>query len=613
MSTNARTSITGVNRRILVIDDNEMIHQDFAKILAPPPSQDGAIDQMASSLFGAAEGGAPADAVRFDLTSALQGEDGVRVACSAREKGEPFALAFVDMRMPPGWDGLETISRMWVLDSEVQIVICTAYSDQSWEEITERLGQSDRLLILKKPFDAVEVLQLAHALTTKWSLAEKVRDHLRQLERLVEERTADLRKTNGELTLEISQHQRAIRRLAEVKLKIEQMLEVLPLVLIGVGRDGVISHWNSVAHEFFGIASEKAIGSTLGKLSLRMNAADIEAILAAARRGSPAAEREIAFAHADGKEGVLLVAAAPMPGGDGFLIYGIDLTHRRMLEAHLLQAQKLEAIGQLAAGVAHEINTPVQYIGDNLRFLKTAFDDLDRALERYRELSMLSTDARIVAARSAAESMADLPYIRQEVGSAIEQSVEGVQQIGKIVSAMRDFSHPATRTRRWIGLAAIIESALNVSRNEYKYVADVVVDIPNDLPKLSGYVVQLNQVVLNLVVNAAHAIAAKGASERGKIAISARVVGACIELRIADTGCGIPERMRHHIFEPFFTTKAVGQGTGQGLYLCREFVVKQHGGDLSFTSSEGHGTTFIIRLPIEGGGVDAASAAASLE
>src|SRR4051812_22388752 len=178
------------NLRILVVDDNRSIHSDFQKILADERTIDKA-RAMEAALFGE-----PTDtrrAIRFELDSAYQGKDGFEMVQRARAEGRPYAMAFMDIRMPPGWDGIETTARIWEVDPEVQIVICTAYSDYSWDQMSDKLGHSDKLVILKKPFDNVEALQLATALTEKWHLARQARSQVENLERLVDERTKELR------------------------------------------------------------------------------------------------------------------------------------------------------------------------------------------------------------------------------------------------------------------------------------------------------------------------------------------------------------------------------------------------------------------------------------
>ena len=198
------------NRRILIVDDNVAIHDDFSKIIGLPRGRDNAIDQAAASLFGETES-VVAESPGYELVSAYQGQEALACVEDALRVERPFALAFVDVRMPPGWDGVETVRRIWKIDSELQVVICTAYSDYSWSDMIRVLGETDRLLILKKPFDNVEVRQMASALTEKWQLSRDAGQTTEQLQRLVEERTDSLLQANQKLTVEIAERKQLER------------------------------------------------------------------------------------------------------------------------------------------------------------------------------------------------------------------------------------------------------------------------------------------------------------------------------------------------------------------------------------------------------------------
>jgi signal transduction histidine kinase len=279
---------------------------------------------------------------------------------------------------------------------------------------------------------------------------------------------------------------------------------------------------------------------------------------------------------------------------------------RDRLELQLRSAQKLESIGQLAAGIAHEINTPTQYVGDNTRFLKDAFGDILALLDAYERLAQEAvggtTDAETLRAVTEAALAADLDYLREEIPKSIEQSLDGVGRVSSIVLAMKDFSHPGVEEFTRIDLNRSIESTATVCRNEWKYHAALELDLDPELPSVQCLPGEINQVFLNIIVNAAHAIAdtvgdAEGAL--GKITISTRSDGSCVEIRIQDTGTGIPEHIRERIFDPFFTTKGVGKGTGQGLAIAHAVITKKHCGTISIESEIGRGTTFVIRLPLE--------------
>jgi signal transduction histidine kinase len=275
------------------------------------------------------------------------------------------------------------------------------------------------------------------------------------------------------------------------------------------------------------------------------------------------------------------------------------------MELQIQQGQKLESIGRLAAGVAHEINTPTQYIGDNTRFVCDSFVDLLPVLQAPRQLIEAARENRLtpelLASTEAALEKADIDYLVAEIPKAIEQSLQGVERVTKIVRAMKEFSHPGAEEKTQVDLNHCIDSKLTVARNEWKYVAELVTEFDPGLPPVPCLPGEFNQVVLNLVVNAAHAIAdtiKPGDIAKGTITISTKLLGDWVEVRIRDTGTGIPEAAREKIFDPFFTTKGVGKGTGQGLAIARSAIVDKHGGTISFETETGRGTVFIIRLPL---------------
>ncbi|MBI4657469.1 MAG: PAS domain S-box protein [Verrucomicrobia bacterium] len=296
---------------------------------------------------------------------------------------------------------------------------------------------------------------------------------------------------------------------------------------------------------------------------------------------------------------------------ENILIVARDITERKraekereMMEVHLRHAQKMESIGRLAAGIAHEINTPIQYIGDNTRFLKDAFTGLSQLLAQH--LALIETvksnraNGECLAKMEEAVRQADLEYLVSEIPSAIAQSLQGIERVTKIVGAMKEFSHPGSEERTSIDLNKAIESTLTVTRNEWKYVADMVTEFDPNLPLVHCLAAEFNQVMLNLIVNAAHAIAeaaADGRQGKGLITITTKDRDDWVEIRVRDTGTGIPEKIRDKIFEPFFTTKQIGKGTGQGLAIAHSVIVDKHGGTIAFETELGKGTLFIVRLP----------------
>ena len=296
------------------------------------------------------------------------------------------------------------------------------------------------------------------------------------------------------------------------------------------------------------------------------------------------------------------VTISPVRNEEGELTHYVaikrDITEKSLLQRQLLQAQKLEAIGQLAAGIAHEINTPMQYVQNNVTFFEQAFDDLKTLLIEVgkTEHSLLTPETTALLANI------NLDFLLQEIPEGLKETLDGISRVVKIVSAMKAFSHPSGNERVASDLNLALDSTITVCRNEWKYVAEMITDFDPDLPMVPCFPDQLNQVVLNLIINASHAIQDHNKSDAqsslGRITIVTRKNDAWVEIQVSDSGGGIPEAIQQRIFDPFFTTKEVGKGTGQGLAIAHDIVVNKHGGRIEFTSEPGQGTTFIIRLPV---------------
>jgi signal transduction histidine kinase len=272
----------------------------------------------------------------------------------------------------------------------------------------------------------------------------------------------------------------------------------------------------------------------------------------------------------------------------------------------LVQAQKLESIGQLAAGIAHEINTPMQYVGDNTRFFKESFSDLARLLDMNQKLlsnaknSIINHD--IINEVESIIREIDLEYLAEEIPLSINQTLEGVERVNKIVRSMKEFSHPPLEDKTMIDINKAIESTITISRNEWKYVSELITEFDENLPLVPCFPGDLNQVFLNMIVNAAHAIqdvVGRNGHDKGIIIISTKKNDEWVEIRIKDTGSGIKPEFRSKIFDLFFTTKKVGRGTGQGLAIAHSIIVEKHEGKLSFETEIGEGTCFIIKLPLQ--------------
>ena len=274
-----------------------------------------------------------------------------------------------------------------------------------------------------------------------------------------------------------------------------------------------------------------------------------------------------------------------------------DISDRRLA----MENEKLSAIGQLAAGIAHEINTPVQYVSDNITFLNDIWQQLDAAMG-FCTTSAHASDSGISTAVTSAGLPEDWEWLRQEVPKAISQSLEGIRRMSKILGAMRRFSHTGNGERALVDLNEALDATLTIVQNQIKHIADVQTDYQINLPRMECYADEMNQVFLNLIVNATHAIreaSVKQGRDRGRLTIRTRQIDNDVQIEIQDDGTGIPLAARARIFDPFFTTKQVGEGTGQGLTVCHDIVVRKHHGNIWFDTELEHGTTFFIRIPVQ--------------
>jgi signal transduction histidine kinase len=439
-------------RRILIIDDNPDIHRDYAAILTSKPDMSD-FEALENELFGRKPTSEKWTGPRFDLDFAFQGVEGVRKIESALKGSTPFQLAFVDMRMPPGWDGLKTIQEIWKRDPQIQIVLCTAYSDHSWEEINQALGMTENLLILKKPFDSSEVAQLASTLTQKWRLSREARTRRDELERLVAQRTEALNRSNALLKQEMAE--------------------------------------------------------------------------------------------------------------------------RKALEEQLVRSQKMQAIGTLAAGVAHDLNNVLSGILSypELLIMKMTPDD-----PMHRPLTVIHQSAQ-----KAAAMVQDLLTMAQR-NVVVPEPVDLARLISDFIDS------PACRAIR-----------------TYHPKVRITTRIPSNGIMALGSAVHLEKVVMNLVSNAAEAMPDGGELSIGleRTALKEPLpgfpkarTGHYLKLTVSDEGLGISDEDLKHIFEPFFTKKKLGRsGTGLGMTVVWDTVLT-HNGYIDVSTHEGRGTTVAVYLPV---------------
>jgi len=391
---------------------------------------------------------------------------------------------------------------------------------------------------------------------------------------------------------------------------LNNLLSVIPSVLIGIDEEEKVYQWNHMAETTFGIPSQDAVGHRFSHLGIRWNWQDILRSLRACREQQRNLRLHNCIYGRNDETTTFFdfnfaYIQTGISGKGRCLLLGIDVTERNQLEAQLALAQKMESIGQLAAGVAHEINTPMQFIHDNLAFLQDKCRPVLTVLQSYaaflRTPEAATLPATLYQDAQAAVAKLKLDFLQDQIPEALQDSLEGAERVTSIVRAMKEFSHPGTTKKKFIDLNRGLENTLTVSRNEWKYVAEVETRFDDSLPPVLCLPGELNQVFLNLIVNAGHAIAdvvGKEGSRKGRITITTRVVGHSVEVRIGDTGTGIPEAIQSRIFEPFFTTKEVGKGTGQGLAIAHAVITKKHQGSIAVESTMGQGTTFIIHLPI---------------
>jgi signal transduction histidine kinase len=421
-----------------------------------------------------------------------------------------------------------------------------------------------------------------------------------QLQRLVAMVDATYRQNDEERRMAEHVLSTSSEELQTANDQLRSLIRALPDTYVNLLADGTVKECQGAVERLGGVPVWTLIGKRLADTCLAPVA---EQIVAAARLSQTSSQpQQLEVKLGTGESAVFLdIRVAPTELGSSAVVLR-EVTRERRAQAQLAQAQKLEAIGQLAAGIAHEINTPTQYIGDNLRFLRDTFAEVDRLLQVV-ERAASSEDAADALREIAAEcGRMDLGFLRSECPQALSQSLDGIERVSHIIYSMKEFAHPDRGEKDAVDLNRIATSATTVCRNEWKYVAVLDLDLCPDLPTVPAFAGDIGQVILNLVVNAAHAIKGRfgDGSREGRIGVRTRRLDATVAVEVSDNGTGIAAQHQNRIFEQFFTTKPVGQGTGQGLALVQRIVVDRHGGKVSFESRPGEGTTFRIELPLDG-------------
>jgi PAS domain S-box-containing protein len=682
------------NLRILVIDDNRAIHDDFRKILCADSTRGDALEQAENILFdGGNEPAKLSKRLSFEIDSAFQGQEGLARVEQAQKAGRPFAMAFVDVRMPPGWDGVETAARIWEVCPDLQVVICTAYSDYSWDEMAAKLKNSDRLVILKKPFDTVEVLQLANALTEKWRLHQEARTKLDHLEGLVQERTKVLQETNARLELEIAERRRAAEALRESEERYQMLFrgnplpmwvvdlktlaflavnetavdaygysvkeflgmsvkdirlpeEIPPLArqLEGIwngtercfttrhrkkdgstinveatvrminynGREAALSAINDItarkvaedrireqaallnlAHDaifvkdwegqlkFWNKGAEGLYGwtaaETAGKGMTELFPADDAAALEKAERGLVQTGEWNGELHRQTRDGRKVIVSSRWTmlrdekgNPKSVLVIEADITERKKLETQFLRAQRMEGIGTLATGMAHDLNNILAPI--------------------------------LISAGTMRWGLS--PEEREE---AIKHIEAGVKRGAEVIRQVLTFGRGVEGERVAVAPAEMLKEAVNIMNQTFPKDITIQSETEPGLWPIVGDKTQIHQVLLNLCINARDAMA-----HGGRLGLTARNImadetfhalhapgrpGPYVIFEVSDTGCGIAPADLERIFDPFFTTKEFGKGTGLGLSTVLG-IVKSHQGMISVDSVLKKGTTFKVLFPV---------------
>lgn len=429
---------------------------------------------------------------------------------------------------------------------------------------------------------------------------------------------ADILKTMAQIISGMIERQKIERDLHAEKEQLSVTLRSIGDGVITTDLLGRVSIINAVAARITGWVSGEALGQTVDKVFRVVDERTHRPVFGPIRMLAEEGEEtgifgQVSILDREENKKIVYYSCAPIPSGEGnyegYILVFNDITERKRTEAQLALSQKMESIGLLAAGIAHEINTPMQYISDNTNFIQDSFNSLHTLVEGYRECLVVGSDPKeqghLQSLREQEEQL-DVDYLLSEIPQALQQTKEGIARVTKLVRAMKEFSHPGKREKALADLNRAIEVTATISRNEWKYVADLNLDLDHELPMVNCTIDEINQVVLNMIVNAADAIkrlAEKVGIEapKGRITIGTRRDGEYVEIMVSDTGEGIAPEIIDKIFDPFFTTKEVGKGTGQGLAIAHDIIVNKHMGLIQVESEPGNGTTFRVCLPANAG------------
>ncbi len=559
-----RDTILESNHRILIVDDNPSIHEDIRKILIGDDDNDLLSDE--SFLFDTS---VPAPVTQFEIDSAYQGQEGLAQVQSKLAAGKPYAMAFVDVRMPPGWDGIETIIRLWQADPTLQVVICTAYSDYSWNEIHQKLGQSENLLILRKPFDHLEVIQLAHALTRKWLVSHEAQTKLQDLDRMVARRTHELQLANELLSKEFEDR-------AKAEKAFRLIFEASPIGIALLDGHLRFTNVNRALEQIVRLGKEILIGNDPAELDWFSTRAELNNTLGADLNLDQMNEYEFELKHPQLQTRTALLWARHIEIGSvrHTLCFVLDISDRKQMEENLRRATEqaecaAKAKSEFVANMSHEIRTPLNGV---LGF--SSFLEEETLPSHIREMGKL---------------------IRTS-GEMLRRVLDDVLDFSKIESGKLDLEEEPF----------VLRDSLHWSIGIYEKTAldkglQLNLNVDENIPaRLVGDSTRLKQIVTNLISNALKFTSS--GSVQVTASLEERNGDACrLRISVTDTGIGIPEDRLDRLFQSFSqvdasTTRRFG-GTGLGLAIAKR-LVEMMGGDINVASTPGKGTKFTFNVPL---------------
>ncbi len=552
------------NNRILIIDDDLSIWKSYESVLNKSAEKSENNSTLESLLL---ENDPLTPSGSYQLSFSQQGKDGYETLKKARQGGNPFAVAFIDMRMPPGWNGVETACAIRGVDPDVEIVIITAYADISRSEMVEAIGSPDKLLYLRKPFDSEELSQIALQLTEKRYLADQQKLQQTRIQKLLEE-------------------------ISNTRDYMDRIINNLPFMLLGVNANGDVTLWNQAAENITGHRHVDTLLHPVSRFFPEISNLD-EKIASALDQGQQMRLEKVALTPS-GKEMLCDIMFYPFKSEDnpGVVIQIEDITERTKLQDIMVQSDKMLTVGGLAAGMAHEINTP---LGSIIQSAQVIANRIDKENHKNREV-----------AESCGTDIETIHRYMEERG--IYQLLEGIRDGGgrtsKIVKSMLSFSHKGdTAIQQRVN--ETIDEALELSRSDYDLKKlyrfndiQITRDYANNLPPINIDRTKFEQVIMNLIRNAAQAMMGMGNGHHPALDITTAAEDNSVVIRLKDNGPGIDRETQKRIFDPFFTTKEIGIGTGLGLSLAYFIITNQHGGEISVESSPGEGAAFTIKLPV---------------